>query len=354
MRSPFANPWLWLFVAILVVLWLGRAVLGPFVVAGVIAYAFSHPVDAAQQRTGWPRWVIVALGYVVALGLAAVLIALLAHQAVLELTSLATAGPDAVASTLRSIVGADSIDFAGHHFTISAIAQALEEQIGGLFASPGDALHVATEAGSFLLDTFLVLVVTFYLLLDGPHLFQRTLVRVPDEHRPRLVEVLGRIHRTLGRWLLGQLFLIGLVATVLYIGLGPILHVPYALAVALLSGVLEILPLIGPYTAVVIAAVDAFAHGGAGLAAIVVVFYFVVRQVEDQVVMPVVIGRVVHLHPVVTIFAVLVGLSAFGILGGLLGVPVAAAANVVFNELFPPDVEPEGSGDASASTPSDA
>jgi predicted PurR-regulated permease PerM len=81
--------------------------------------------------------------------------------------------------------------------------------------------------------------------------------------------------------------------------------------------------------------VDAFARGGAGLAAAVIVFYFVLRQVEDQVVMPVVIGRAVHLHPIVTIFAVLVGLSLYGVLGGLLGVPVAAAINVVFRELYP-------------------
>ncbi|HEY0444736.1 MAG TPA: AI-2E family transporter, partial [Candidatus Limnocylindrales bacterium] len=83
------------------------------------------------------------------------------------------------------------------------------------------------------------------------------------------------------------------------------------------------------------AGTDAFASGGTGVAAIVIVFYFVLRQIEDQVVMPVVIGRAVHLHPVVTIFAVLVGLSAYGILGGLLGVPIAAALNVVFRELYP-------------------
>jgi hypothetical protein len=65
------------------------------------------------------------------------------------------------------------------------------------------------------------------------------------------------------------------------------------------------------------------------------VVYLIVRQVEDQIVMPVVIGRAVHLHPVVTIFAVLVGLSAFGVLGGLLGVPVAAALNVTLHELYP-------------------
>ena len=125
----------------------------------------------------------------------------------------------------------------------------------------------------------------------------------------------------LGKWLRGQLLLIALVAAVAYIGLGPVLHLPYALALAVLTGILEIIPLIGPLIATAIVAVDAFARGGVRLAAAVIVFYFVLRQVEDQVVMPVVIGRAVHLHPIVTIFAVLVGLSVYGVLGGLLGVP---------------------------------
>ena len=128
------------------------------------------------------------------------------------------------------------------------------------------------------------------------------------------------------------------VAFVVYVVIGPILHLPYALAIAVLTGVLEIIPLVGPLIATAIAGTDAFAHGGAGLALAVVVFYFVVRQVEDQVVMPVVVGRAVHLHPVVTIFAVLVGLSTYGVLGGLLGVPVAAAVNVIFRELAEPEV----------------
>jgi predicted PurR-regulated permease PerM len=56
----------------------------------------------------------------------------------------------------------------------------------------------------------------------------------------------------------------------------------------------------------------------------------------------------VHLHPVVTIFAVLVGLSLYGVLGGLLGVPVAAAINVVFRELYPPAADDRAASDAPA------
>ena len=335
------GPWVVLALATLVVLWLARDVLGPFVVGAVIAYAFGPPVTVAQRRTGWPRIAVVGVGYIVSLAIVIILAALLADQAVREFGTLATGGPDALATTLRSLVGADSINLAGQTFSISEIAQAAEDQIAGLFASPGDALHLATEAGSFLLDSFLVVVVSFYLLLDGPRLLERMVLRVPDDRRDRLVAILERIHVTLGRWLRGQLLLIALVALAVYLILGPILHVPHALAIGILTGILEILPLVGPIVATAIAAIFAFSSGGLTLAIIVVVIYFVLRQVEDQLVMPVVIGRIVHLHPVVTIFAVLVGLSAFGLLGGVLGVPVAAAAMVVFNEFFPPDQEPE-------------
>src|SRR5262249_38318445 len=183
------------------------------------------------------------------------------------------------------------------------------------------------------------LIVTFYFLVDGPMLWHRTIETLPIENRDRTVDVLGRIHEVLGKWLRGQLVLIALVATVLYIALGPILHLPYALGLPLLSGFLEIIPVIGPLIATAIAGIDAFAHGGATTAIIVVAIYFVVRQVEDNVVAPQVIGRVVHLHPVVTIFAVLVGLEVYGILGGLLGVPIAAAVNVVYREIYGPPAQ---------------
>ena len=163
----------------------------------------------------------------------------------------------------------------------------------------------------------------------------RAIQLLPPQHVTRTTVLMDRIHEVLGKWLRGQAFLIVLVTAVVYVALGPILHLPYALGIAMLTGILEIIPLIGPLIATAIAATDAFARGGGQLAAVVIVIYFVLRQVEDQVVMPVVIGRAVHLHPVVTIFAVLVGLSVYGVLGGLLGVPVAAAINVVFRELYP-------------------
>jgi predicted PurR-regulated permease PerM len=334
-RAPFVI----LLVAAVAILWLARGVLGPFIVAAVLAYAFSPLVTAAERGTSWPRIVVVAAGYVIGLAIVGVLIVLMAGRIAREIEMLTASGPDSLATILRQVVGGDAIDIGGQRIAVADISRELQARFAGLIASPGDAVHFAVTIGEVALQAILTLIVTFYLLIDGAMLRDRTIALLPDAHRDRTIDLLARIHVVLGKWLRGQLLLVALVAAVVYIALGPILHVPYALAIAILTGVLEIIPLVGPLIATAIAGTDAFAHGGASLAATVIVIYFVLRQVEDQVVMPVVIGRAVHLHPVITIFAVLVGLSIYGILGGLLGVPIAAALNVIFRELYPPPVE---------------
>ena len=333
--EPDRGPFVWLLIAAIVVLWIARDVLGPFIVAAVTAYAFSPLVTAAERRTGWPRPVVVGIGYGIAVVLLAILVYLLAGRIAQEIALLAASGPDSLATLLRQLFGRDVLVVAGQEISVVDIARELQTRVGGLLASPGDAAHLAGEVGSIGLETILALIVTFYFLVDGRMLRDRSIGLLPIEHRARTVELLGRIHDVLGKWLRGQVALIVLVAAVVYLALGPILHLPYALGIAIVTGVLEIIPLIGPLIATAIAGIDAFARGGPELAAVVVVLYFVIRQVEDQVVMPIVIGRAVHLHPVVTIFAVLVGLNVYGVLGGLLGVPVAAAVNVIFRELYP-------------------
>jgi predicted PurR-regulated permease PerM len=345
------GPFVWLIVAAVILLWIARDVLGPFIVAGVTAYAFSPLVAAGQRRTGWPRAAVVAAGYAIVIVIIGVLAYFLAGRVTREIALLASSGPDSLATLLRELVGADSIDIAGQQISVADVAREIQARVGGLVSTPGDAAHLAGAIGSVGLELILALIVTFYFLVDGAMLRDRSIALLPERHRDRTVEVLGRIHDVLGKWLRGQVALIFLVATVVYVALGPILHLPYALGIAIVTGVLEIIPLIGPLIATAIAGVDAFARGGAQLAAVVVIFYFVIRQIEDQVVMPIVIGRAVHLHPVVTIFAVLVGLSVYGVLGGLLGVPIAAAVNVVFRELYPTTVAAPAAVDRSRASP---
>lgn len=318
----------------LLLVWVGHAVLGPFIVAAVVAYAFSPLVTTAERRLGWPRPLIVLVGYVVTLAAVSVGIYLLAGQALRELELLARGGPDALATTLRQLVGSDTIIIGTQTISVAAVATQIQDSLTHLLG-PSDAINVAKTVGETTLKSILVLIVSFYFLVDGARFRDVAVGLFPTGYRSRTVALLADIHAVLGKWLRGQLFLIVLVAAVVYVILGPILGLRYALALGILTGVLEIIPLVGPIIAAAIAAIDAVTQGGLQLAGVVIVVYVIVRQVEDQLVMPVVIGRAVHLHPVVTILAVLIGLEVYGVLGGLLGVPAAAAINVIFNTLYP-------------------
>jgi predicted PurR-regulated permease PerM len=320
--------------AVVFILWLARGIIGPFVVAAVLAYAFSPVVTAVQDRTRVPRAAIIGIGYLLVFAVVGVLAFVAAERAGKELVDLSSGGRDVISSALHKLLG-DTITVAGNQYNVDDLAAQIRQAFLGYINSPTSAVQTAEQAVDIGLQAVLCLIVTFYLLLDG-HRFGTFALRFLDrEQRADALRIARRIHTVLGRWLRGQLLLIILVAAVFYVILGPLLHVPYALALAMLSGVLEIVPLVGPIVAAVLAGTVTFARHGTDTTVVVLVAYLIVRQVEDQVVMPLVIGRAVHLHPVVTIFAVLLGLSTWGVLGGLLGVPVAAALNVTLRELYP-------------------
>ncbi|HYX12195.1 MAG TPA: hypothetical protein VE817_09440, partial [Candidatus Acidoferrum sp.] len=108
-RAPFVL----LLLAALAILWLARAVLGPFIVAAVAGYAFSPLVTTGQRRLGWPRVAVVGLGYAIAAVLIAIIGLLLAGRIARELELLAGSGPDSLARTLRELVGGDVLVIGG-------------------------------------------------------------------------------------------------------------------------------------------------------------------------------------------------------------------------------------------------
>src|SRR5438128_11163574 len=124
------------------------------------------------------------------------------------------------------------------------------------------------------------------------------------------------------------------MTTATFIGL-TVLRVPFSLLLAFLTGVLEVIPIVGPITAGAIACLVALGHPAPfGLSQIwyvvvVAVMYTVLRHAEDYFVIPLVIGRIVKLHPAVVIFSLLTGGALFGLLGVLLAVPVAATLRLV-------------------------
>jgi predicted PurR-regulated permease PerM len=228
------------------------------------------------------------------------------------------------------------VEVLGQQLSARTLAVRFSAAVAAALGNPGGALHAVRLAVELVLELLLVLITVAYLLVDGRRLGKFLLRFIPPEHRDRVECVAGEIHVVLGRYLRGQLLLIGLVSLVTFGALEWLFHLPHALPIAIATGVVEVVPLLGPLLAAGIACAVAFAHGGPHEAGLVALTYLVIRQAEDQLVMPIVVGRAVHVHPLVTIFAVVVGGRIAGILGALLAVPSTAAAKVVLDYAYPP------------------
>ncbi|GAC1456281.1 MAG: AI-2E family transporter [Candidatus Limnocylindrales bacterium] len=188
--------------------------------------------------------------------------------------------------------------------------------------------------GHFLLEFLIFLIATFFLLRDWPRLITWIGRLAPRRYRHELLPLGEQVNVLLGRYVRGQLVLIVIMWVATTIALTAF-GVPFSFLLGFMTGVLEIIPIIGPITAGAIASLVALGHpnpfGWSQIlyVAAIAIMYTILRHAEDYFVIPLVIGRIVRLHPAVVIFALLGGGALFGLIGVLLAVPVAATLRLV-------------------------
>lgn len=188
---------------------------------------------------------------------------------------------------------------------------------------------------SNFLTTLTVLVFTFYFLLERKKLESMLQTMMGEDAATRVIGSLTEIESRLGAWVNGQLFLMILIGASVYIGL-TFLRVEFALPLAIIAGVLEIIPMIGPIVSAVPAVLVALTVSPF-LALSVVALYFFIQQIENNVFVPLVLKKSVGLSPIVTIFALMVGGRLAGVVGAVLAVPVVLALQSLLRAfLFPP------------------
>jgi predicted PurR-regulated permease PerM len=347
---PFVPSWLLAVVllAVTIFLYLVRAILPPFVIGAFIAFALSPVVGSIQERWGLHRALAILAVYLVLLGPLVILVMLLGPRFLDESRLLVLEGPTILTRLIEDVFGPGPYDVLGSTLDARQIVFGILGSIRQSFGTTAAAVRLVADVTDLLLNVFLTLIVSIYLLGDEMRVGNVLLSLFPADRRGQILEVSEDIHDTLARYLRRQGVLIALVAAASFLGLEIIFRLRYALPLAVFTGVVEVVPFLGPVVAATIAALIALSQGGVGLLVGVIVFYFVLRQVEDQVVMPVVLGSAVELHPLVVIFAVLAGGALFGVLGTLAAVPAAASIKVLIDsvpKLFPsvPPVEPAAS-----------
>ena len=309
-------------------LYIERAILAPFILAAIFAYLFNPIVNFISNRIKLPRAVSIIIIY-----------ALIIAVVILGSISLTKRIFDE-SSELKQFANTLSKE-AGHQ--IAALPEWAKPAINDtlyslektkLFSSPSD-LSFFPKAFSKILSFIIFLFSAFYFLKEGKMMRDKLLNFMPNEYKFEVEILLRKINAALGSYLRGQIFLVLLVSATLFIALS-ILGVKFALILAIFSGLAEIVPIIGPIVAASVAGIVAFIGGTSNFSLIplqtaiaVVVIYAVVRQVQDYLVNPYVMGKITNLHPLIILFAVIAGEHIAGILGLILAVPIAGILRIL-------------------------
>ena len=217
------------------------------------------------------------------------------------------------------------------------VARQVEQSLGkGLtVGAAGGLLSAGTAVLSFTVQLLLTLVLIIYFLADLPRIKDAVYRLVPLHRRPRFGLLADEVTVRVGGYVLGN-FATSVVAVITSYVLLLILGVPYALVLSVLTGVLDLIPLVGSSIAGVLVALVALATVSPAAALITVAFHVVYRLFEDYLLNPRVLRKTVDVSPLVTIVAVILGGSLLGIVGALIAVPAAAAVQLMLVEVVYP------------------
>lgn len=314
----------------LFLLWELRQVVRWVVIATFLAVALNPAVDWLQGRH-IRRSVAVGLVYVVFVLVVAGLGALIVPPLVAQVQALIAA----VVDIFQRPGGLERmVQDLANRYGLGPYLSALREQAkalpSSLNAAAAPLLAVTRGIIGSITALLSILLLTFFLLLDGANFVEAGLRIFPQRQRPILRNVLGQSARAVYGYISGNLA-ISLIAGVTAFIAMTLLHVPFAIPLALLVALLDLIPLVGATLgAAIVVIVGFFVSPLTGI--ILIIYFFVYQQVENNVLQPLVYGRSVHLHPLVIFLAVLAGGQLLGILGALLAIPFAEIIRIIVSQ----------------------
>lgn len=219
------------------------------------------------------------------------------------------------------ILGTSAVDFSSQFKLIESL--------------PGDIAKAVLSLFSNLFSGFVAMVITFYLLIERRHFAKHSLHFFGDKAKVKIMKILEILESRLGSWVNGELILMTVIGLLSYLGY-LVLGLNYAVPLALIAGILEIVPNIGPIIASILAALVGLTISPL-TALLAVVWGIVVQQAENNFIVPKIMKETVGLNPIITIITIAVGAKLAGIGGALLAVPVYLTIETVVSVLMKKD-----------------
>jgi predicted PurR-regulated permease PerM len=339
-------------------IYLFRAAIGPFILALVIAYVLSPLATWFEERLKVRRSLAALLAYLVA----GIILASIPLIIVPPLTAQSTELNLDFQQIIERIE-----ELIARRYEVSGFVIDLERIIGQVSGSivavfepfVGQTLSYAIDLITSLVWVVFVFVVSFYLVLDGWKVIFWLEGLTPVEYRADFINLRKEINQIWNAFFRGQILLVLVVAVIFTIG-GLVIGLPFALAMGVLAGLLELLPSIGHGIWLTIASILSLFLGSTWLpipnwifALVVIGLHIIFQQFDLNYLLPRIIGRRVQLHPLVVIVGIVTGALVAGVLGIFLAAPIIATARVLgkyiyanlldldpFPETTPPELPP--------------
>lgn len=305
-------------VVALAFLWAIRDIIVILLLALILASAMEPMVDYFNKKRV-PRAVSVLTTYILVLGLAALVIYLLIPPVIYQFKLLEANWPEYSAKFQNKISGTVLENFGIFDFFQN-------------FITGGQNTVVSRTFGIFngFFSFVTVLVISFYLVAEEKGMKNFISTLLPEKHHDFIFQLVQKVQKKMGLWIIGQIILSFCIFALSLIGLY-ILGVKYALFLALLAGLLEVVPYIGPFLSAVPAVFFAFIQSPP-LALAVAILYLLIQKTESYVLVPKVMEKTIGTSPLVVLIAILVGFKLAGVVGLLIAVPLAGALTVIVNE----------------------
>ncbi len=311
-------------VVLVIFLYFIKLILLPFVLAAIIAYILTPPLDWAAKRSGLPRALLAIVLFLLLFGIAALMFVFAGQRLLVEARGIAGDLQGIIENLTRQAIGDGPVNMFGTTLNAHDVAQRILARLHD-WIGQGDQFGMLAEYSlALLMGVFLTIVLLAYFLVSGRQVAHGIFWIVPPHRRPLVARIWNRLDPVLLRYFIGVLAIVVYATIAAYVGLGVILGINHAVFLALLTGFVEIVPVVGPTSAAILAGLVSLRTANGIINILEYAAYATLLRLSiDQIVGPVVLGRAANVHPVLIIFCFLAGGVVLGIPGVILAVPVA-------------------------------
>ncbi|MDD4412215.1 MAG: AI-2E family transporter [Patescibacteria group bacterium] len=311
-------------IALIYFLKLTADILGLLLVSMIIALALIPFVDKLHERK-IPRALSLVILYLLLFIFLSLSVYLIIPPIIKETGELANNLPAYIQSAQSSLFkfGTKYPELSKLTDSISNLNKSLESMTGGI-------IDTISSLFGGILSFLLVLIITFYIVAEEDFFKKSVDQLVPVKQKKRIFKLIDQIEQKVGYWLLGQFFLCFIIFLFTYIGLS-LVGIKYALVLAIIAGVTEAIPYLGPIIASVPGILLALVQSPI-LAIIVAGMYFLIQQLENNILVPMVMKQAVGLNPIVSIVVLMIGFKLGGVMGAIIAIPVATIISVILKD----------------------